>query len=283
MYQFLTTKFFSILILVIFDFLLSLHIHLDKVKQEHCLTKCTNGLIGGLDTAIFKSEVNRSEDPQAKYVYYQIGGGNETKFKTVCQLDLTKDCNLIAYSELCTCRYKDINVINLNISLAVQEHDNGTKLRGAVVRSNDSEPIYSELQELPIIYASDDTTGHLIINQEPIEMNSDLVKQFNGRELFIEYSCSSQGNPCVIEISTNDSNYKVEGKEHAVYYKSYNKSEVVIVTIRRALCSLVGKITTLRLEIHMNYQQAPKQDISIWGIVSTIFNIIFGIIIVYLG
>ncbi|CAL1545070.1 unnamed protein product, partial [Lymnaea stagnalis] len=161
----------SILLICIItvSFTFAQKITLHEFNQSESLTSCTQGLISGMDSFVFKSEVDIADDPNSTTIFYQIKKQQDQRYKSICNINIIKECNGIYNHKMCQC-YKISNTfLVININFKANFSLNGALIKGTVVRSIDHEPVRSKEQTFPAIYASTNTKWTLKINNKVIE------------------------------------------------------------------------------------------------------------------
>ncbi|CAL1535051.1 unnamed protein product [Lymnaea stagnalis] len=224
-------------------------------QQEDCKSQCTDGLLTDTDIIVFKCTVDYSDDTQAKRVIFQKKKrfGNRFEFFDDCYIQ--DDCKNSKYTKgTHVARY----IINMTINVeAIQSLSRG-QLRGNLYTSDDKHILSSE-RMIPFISDVGDAKGTLIVNGHTISTIKVCRKNIPTAELNIVFLCESQVSPCLIEISTDDSNETSQGVGHATWNKKYISQTEVNVLIKYGACNLSGKFQTVSCNFNINNVSSTKE------------------------
>ncbi|CAL1532627.1 unnamed protein product, partial [Lymnaea stagnalis] len=215
-------------------------IKLFQYRQEDSVTSCTHGLVSGVDTVVFKAEVDMSEN-NLIYIYFQ------RKVKTASDYLFFYGIPING-SETET---NGLEIIHEHIALITikdkaKTENSGARIRGILV-SSDHREITSEEQIYPDMRESTDLKRKLLINGVERTVQENICDiHVHGIETVIIYECNSHVLPCLIEISATDLITPLYGRGY-VLHKS-NLSELSI-TLKYGPCTLTGKVNTFKCHI----------------------------------
>ncbi|CAL1535055.1 unnamed protein product, partial [Lymnaea stagnalis] len=196
------------------------------------ISNCSRGLISGLDTAVFKVQVNYTMDPNVTLFYFQIKIKSDHKFITLT--DFPIDCQGYKSDE---CVHIEKYCVNFKIKLLASKEYSGAKIR-AVLMTSHFEEITSYEQVFPEIASSKESRGIMIVNSQ---IASSKFQDFKvGSELNIVYVCQSLILPCLIELNVSCGDRVTSGSDIVVYKGTLNNTNEIDVSIKHGVCSFYG-------------------------------------------
>ncbi|CAL1529296.1 unnamed protein product [Lymnaea stagnalis] len=228
-----------------------------QYRQEDSETHCTSGLISEMDTVVFKSLVDYSENLNITYALFEIKRKEDQSFKVFQVINVQSGC---LTTESIQCRQIGTHVFEIVLEIPAYIDYSVAMIRGSLETSSKSK-LHSEVQIFPEIYDAKNTFGRIWINGiEKISDNNscDTVLKTSSN-IHILFVCKSQASPCLIELSASDLHKPIRGKDHLVYTYAEDDIDVLFVTIKFAPCSLAGKkdIIQCRINIGPDYSLLP--------------------------
>ncbi|CAL1531157.1 unnamed protein product, partial [Lymnaea stagnalis] len=252
-------KVFLILAHIIISF--GQKITLFDYRQEDSETKCTHGLVSGVDTVVFKSQVDFSQDIKMKYAHFYI----QRKMDQIPMLYFDFNIQECVSSQSITCERAGMFLINLTIKVPASREYSGAAISGTLFTSN-MKIIFSNTHNFPSIMDSTSTRGWLIVNGHTISNNvTGCDINFNETVLNITYNCESDIKPCLIGIIAAGGGKPSRGKDKAMYILEQELHDLN-VTIKHASCTLDGECNILQCRIH----QAVKEKDTTSSIKNTV-------------
>ncbi|CAL1527422.1 unnamed protein product, partial [Lymnaea stagnalis] len=242
---------------------------LHPFNQSECVTDCKDGLISDFDTVVFTSEIETSEISSVTEVHFQKKTSQDEKYTLLCDISSEKDCkdnyitnicNDKVYSTCCYCITSKNGLFSIQIRIKASVRLSRALIRGYIIRSSDHTAIVSATQMFPRIYDTTNITSSLTINSKVIDPKMDLVYIIRAKDLIVSYECKGLATPCMIEISADDSIYPVQGKEHAVFFRTYDQSKSITVNIKHAVCRLDINPTSNNIIIHLDVDSSATED-----------------------
>ncbi|CAL1541495.1 unnamed protein product [Lymnaea stagnalis] len=239
--------------------LMAQKIHIFKMRQEDCQTKCTSGLLASMDKCgLHYSIVFDETVPDTASLTFQIMNKSSDNYASIFDLRLITDCIGFKESAALYCTQTDVNVFNITINATSLSNLNEAKIR-AYYSSDMKHRVYSEIQTLPRMYEPTDATGILSINGRNISNEQmSCYQTIKTLDLVLEFTCYSPATPCVIEIQINNSTVAHSRDDYAVFKEVYESRSELFVDIKFASCSLGGRYNTIGCTILM--MQELKQS-----------------------
>ncbi|CAL1535052.1 unnamed protein product [Lymnaea stagnalis] len=236
----------------------NLNITLKDVSYKDYTTSCTNDPIGDFDLVEVTFLVDYSKEPYVNYVIFQRKRTSETRFifLTGCNIKENCDGSQNAYGRQIGKDHTEITIrINAKSVLS------GAKLRGLVYTPENMAITSSEII-FPNITEFTDVEGKLIVNGKTMTPSTDYREVITQPELNLVFLCESQVSPCLIEISTNDSNETSQGAGNATWTKKYPSQSEVHVMIKYGLCNLFGNSKSISCKFHIEYKSTSNENAS---------------------
>ncbi|CAL1542450.1 unnamed protein product [Lymnaea stagnalis] len=219
-------------------------------RQEDSETNCTHGLISEVDTLVFKTRVELSDDILLRYIYFQRKSNLDSTFlffKGIVTNGSVADNDSLEITRP--------NVAQFSIKEKAKTENSGARIRGVIVTS-DYQEIFSEQQMYPDIRESTDIQLRLFVNgvEAQIQNNTCDVHAI-GTNIVILTECQSPAVPCLIEISSNDLKTPLLGKGYVLHTSELPELNI---TIKYATCTFHGKFNTINCRIRHDVDLETK-------------------------
>ncbi|CAL1541113.1 unnamed protein product [Lymnaea stagnalis] len=231
-------------------------IKLNEYKQGDSDTRCKYGLISGVDTIVFKADVDYSRDTTMKFVQFYIQQKTDPIPVLYIVFNFQENCK--GYDTY-SCTHTGPTTLDIEIRVSASKDYSGAKIYGKLFPSESFE-INSEYQRFPQIYDATDVSGKLLINGKEILINSeDCMIRLNEPEINIVFNCESRASPCWTKISTNDSSADaVQGVGLTVYNKRLEHLQDLFITIKYGVCSLNFTVNTIGCKIKQELRTSTE-------------------------
>ncbi|CAL1535054.1 unnamed protein product [Lymnaea stagnalis] len=225
-------------------------------SYKHSNKSCTNVLINDIDVVEFTCLVDYSEAPDVNYVIFQTKKTNETRFIFLTDCNIQEGCK---DSQTAHGRQIGKDTIEITVRVIAKSSLSGAKLRGLLYTPDNKATTSSEVI-FPNIKDLNDAEGKLIINGNTITQSTQCQEVITRPELNVLFVCESQVLPCLIEISTDGSIKRCQGRGNCTWNKDYPSQSEVYVLIKYAVCNLNGISKSVSCRLNFEYNSTANEN-----------------------
>ncbi|CAL1535049.1 unnamed protein product [Lymnaea stagnalis] len=239
------------------------HITSFKYSQEDSETKCTSGLIGEIDYAVFKSQLEIYPDGKINNIIVYKKNLNDTKFEMVQFLNVDQQCFNSNFNSS-DCKRISEYVIEITIKIRALKEISLGKIK--ISASENGKITFSEEQQLPEIYDSTNAVGNLTVNGFKMQnKNSHCFSDIEDTDLELKYTCESKARPCLIAVSYYQSMQLLDSKLDnytLVFHIPKPEKDDVRIIFSYGACRLDGDVNVQTCFTEMDYQSAFEKEVS---------------------
>ncbi|CAL1545064.1 unnamed protein product [Lymnaea stagnalis] len=220
--------------------------HMD-FKESACETECNNGFLVSTDTCIYSCLVNLNYGyPKDAYVSILVQSKVKTSAEEIFSLEPFSDCRRYKKNSINKCAEIEANIFNISVLINAKLDYNAAEIT-CKMHIPGQEQSYRKVLNFPKIIDSKNGTGKLKING--YLLNENHIISINGSNLTVEFDCSSEASPCVIEILTNDSYPLIRSSNSIKYIMNINAGKYLHLMVKYAACKLEEQYNTINCTI----------------------------------